>query len=305
MEKNELVEKIKKLTKEKEATILAHNYQIPQVQDIADYVGDSLQLSRIAQKIPCRIIVFCGVSFMAETAKILSPEKMVLLPRNEADCPMAAMVNPDSLREFRQMYPDAKVLSYVNTTAEVKAESDVCCTSANAIEVARNMDARKIIFLPDKNLASFVTKFVNENKQIIPYPGYCYVHERVQVENIIKAKKGHPDAEVIVHPECRPEVIEVADKVASTGGMIKYVKESPCKKFIIGTEEGIIHRLKKENPQKEFFTAGPALICRNMKFTTLKDVYLSLKEEKYQVMVRDDIRKRARVALDRMLEYSG
>lgn len=296
-----IVEKIKKLKRQKNSIILAHNYQIASVQDIADYVGDSLELSRIAQKIACRMIVFCGVRFMAETAKILSPEKIVLIPREEAICPMAAMADTDSLSELKRIHPDAKVLSYVNTTAEVKAESDACCTSANAIEVAQNMNARKIIFLPDRNLASFVAKFVNKDKQIIPYPGYCYVHERVRVEDIIKAKKAHPEAKVVVHPECRPEITDIVDKVASTGGMVTYVKNSSCKKFIIGTEEGMIHRLKKENPEKEFFVAAPALICQDMKLITLESVYVSLEEEKYQVMVNDDIAGRARIALDRML----
>jgi len=305
LEEKEIIENIEKLKKKKEAIILAHNYQLPVIQDIADFVGDSLQLSRRAQTVPCRVIVFCGVNFMAETAKILSPEKIVLHPRKEARCPMADMINADILRELKREYPDAKILSYVNTTAEVKAESDVCCTSSNAVEVAKNMEAEKILFLPDRNLARYVARFMGNGKEIITYQGYCYVHEKFRAEDIIKARKIHPDAKVVVHPECRAEVIELADKVTSTGGMVKFAKESSAKKFIIGTEEGLLHRLKKENPEKEFFTLGPARICQNMKLIRLEDVYLALKEEKYQVVVEDDIRERAKIALDRMLQYTG
>jgi len=303
LEKEDIIGKIEDLKKEKDAIILAHNYQRSEIQDIADFVGDSLELSRKAQSVSCRTVVFCGVRFMAETAKILSPEKMVLLPRKEAGCPMADMITQDTLKKLKEKHPGAQVLSYVNTNAEVKAESDVCCTSSNAVEVARNMTTQKIIFVPDRNLASFVSKFMK--KKIIPYKGYCYVHERIRAENIIKAKKLHPDAKVVVHPECLPEVIELADRVASTGGMVKFARESTAKKFIIGTEEGLIHRLKKENPGKEFFAAGSALMCLDMKLITLEDVYLSLREEKYQIVLEDSIRKKAKKALDRMLEYTG
>ncbi|MBC7190240.1 quinolinate synthase NadA, partial [Candidatus Aerophobetes bacterium] len=270
-----------------------------------DFVGDSLELSKKAQSISCKIIVFCGVTFMAETAKILSPEKKVLIPRKDARCPMADMIDAATLKEIRKKYPEAKVLSYVNTTAQVKAESDVCCTSANAVEVAKNMEADEIIFVPDRNLANYVASQLDKNKKIIPYEGWCYVHERIRKEDILKAKKVHPDAKIIVHPECRQEVIEEADMVASTGGMVKLAKNLPVKKIVIGTEEGLIHRLKKENPDKEFFTTGAALICKSMKLTRLEDVYISLKEEKYEVAVEKDVLKRAKDALERMFEYTG
>ena len=238
---------------------------------------------------------------MAETAKILSPDKVVLLPRKEAGCPMADMITKEELKKIKAEYPEAKVVSYVNTTADVKAESDVCCTSSNALNVAQNIDAEKIIFIPDRNLAGYVSKFVK--KEIIPYNGYCYVHNRIRGKDIKKVKEIYPDAVILVHPECRPEVIELADEVASTGGMIKLAKNSKAKKFIIGTEEGLIYRLKKENPEKEFFTAGSALMCYNMKLTNLEDVYLSLKEERYKIEIKDEVQKRAKKALDQMLEY--
>ncbi|MCD6406828.1 quinolinate synthase NadA [Candidatus Aerophobetes bacterium] len=301
MEKEKIIEQIKKLKKEKKAIILAHNYQIGEIQDIADFVGDSLELSKKAAGVSCRIIVFCGVRFMAETAKILSPEKKVLLPKKEAGCPLADMIKAEEARKLKQMYPDAEIVAYVNTNAEVKAESDICCTSANAVEVARKIKVEKIIFVPDKNLASYVAKNLPE-KRIIPFQGYCYVHDKIKKEDIAKAKENHPDAKVIVHPECRPEVIEIADMVASTGGMIRFAKESSAKKFIIGTEEGIIHRLKKENPEKEFFPIFPLPVCKDMKLTTLEDVYLALKEERYEIEIEESIRKKAKKALDRMLQ---
>jgi len=296
-----LVEKILRLKEEKDAVILAHNYQRGEIQKMADFVGDSLGLSREAEKLSCKVIIFCGVRFMAETAKILSPDKVVLLPRKEAGCPMADMITKDELRRIKLKYPEAKVVSYVNTTAEVKAESNVCCTSSNALKVVQNIDAKKIIFIPDRNLASYVSEFTD--KEIIPYNGYCYIHNRIREEEIKKAKEIHPDAVVLVHPECRPEVIKLADEVASTGGMIKFAKESKMREFIIGTEEGLIHRLKKENPEKEFFTAGPALMCYNMKLTSLEDVYLSLKEERYKIEIEDNVQRKAKKALDQMLKY--
>lgn len=305
MEKEKIIKEIKKLKRGKDAILLAHNYQLPEIQDIADFVGDSLELSKKAQNISCRIIVFCGVTFMAETAKILSPEKKVLIPRKDARCPMADMIDVATLKEIRKKYPGAKVLSYVNTTARVKAESDVCCTSANAVEVAKNMEADEIIFVPDRNLANYVATHLDKSKKIIPYEGWCYVHERIRKEDILKAKKVHPDAKIVVHPECKQEVIEEADMVASTGGMVKLAKKLPVKKIVIGTEEGLIHRLKKENPDKEFFVAGAALICKDMKLTRLEDVCISLREEKYEVAVEEDVLKRAKNALERMLEYTG
>ena len=296
-----LVEKIVHLKEEKDAVILVHNYQRSEIQDIADFLGDSLALSRQAEELTCKMIVFCGVRFMAETAKIISPDKVVLLPRKEAGCPMANMITKEELQKMKIKYPEARVVSYVNTTAEIKAESDVCCTSANAIAVVQNIDAERVIFIPDKNLANYVSRFTD--KEVIPHNGYCYVHDRIRAEDIKKAKEIHPDAVIFVHPECPPEVIELADEVASTGGMLKLARASEARKFIIGTEKGLIYRLKKENPEKEFFAAGPALICHDMKLTRLEDVYLSLKEERYKVEIEDNIAKRARKALNEMLRY--
>lgn len=302
MEKNELVEEIQRLKKEKDAIILVHNYQRPEIQDIADYIGDSLGLARISAKLNQSVIVFCGVRFMAETAKILSPSKTVLLPRQEAGCPMADMVTRDELKELKTKYPNAKVVSYVNTNADVKAETDVCCTSANAVKVITNIEAKEIIFTPDRNLADWVSRFVTD-KRIIPWDGYCYVHRRIKKDDVVLAKQLHPDAKLLVHPECNPDVIDIADEVLSTSGIVRYAKESNAKKFLIGTEEGIIYRLKKENPEKEFLAASLALMCVNMKVTHLIDVYNALVEEKYQIEIPSEIQQKAKRSLDAMLRY--
>ena len=297
----DVVEEIGRLKEEKKAIILVHNYQRPEIQDIADFLGDSLGLAREAAKTDARLIVFCGVRFMAETAKILSPEKVVLLPRKEAGCPMADMVTRKELRTLKEKYPDAKVVCYVNTNADVKAESDVCCTSANAVKVVKNVGARRIIFVPDKNLASYCQRFVH--KEIIPWNDYCYVHERITKEEVLLAEKRFPAAPLLVHPECRPEVVDVADEVLSTSGMVNFAKRSGEKRFLIGTEEGLIYRLKKENPGKEFYAAGIPKVCRNMKLTTLNDVYLALKEERYKVELSEDIMEHSRRSLEGMLSY--
>jgi len=296
---NDLVDKIAKLKKEKNAVILVHNYQRPEIQDIADFLGDSLELAREAAKTDARIIVFCGVRFMAETAKILSPEKTVLLPRKEAGCPMADMITAEDLRRLKKNYPDAKVVSYVNTNADVKTESDICCTSANAVKVVKNISAKRIIFTPDKNLAAYCQRFTD--KEIIPWNGCCYVHERITEKEVRLAKEKFPDALLLVHPECNPSVIELADEVLSTSGMLNFAKKSDKKRFLIGTEEGLIYRLKKENPEKEFYAAGTAKMCRNMKLTTLHDVYLSLKEERYPIELTGEITKSAGETLNAML----
>ncbi len=296
-----IVEEITKLKKEKNAIILVHNYQRPEIQNIADSLGDSLGLAREAAKTDARIIVFCGVRFMAETAKILSPGKMVLLPRKEAGCPMADMITAEDLRRLKKNYPDAKVVSYVNTNADVKAESDICCTSANAVKVVKNISAKRIIFTPDKNLAAYCQRFVD--KEIIPWNGYCYVHEKIREEEVRLAKEKLPDALLLVHPECNPSVIDLADEVLSTSGMVSFAKKSDKKRFLIGTEEGLIYRLKKENPEKEFYAAGTAKMCRNMKLTTLNDVYLSLKEERYAIELPEGIIKSAQKALMAMMKY--
>ena len=297
-----IVEEIIRLKKEKNAIILVHNYQRPEIQNIADSLGDSLGLAREAAKTDAQIIIFCGVRFMAETAKILSPEKMVLLPRKEAGCPMADMITAEDLRILKEKYPGAKVVSYVNTNADVKAESDICCTSANVIKVVRNIKAERVIFTPDKNLAAYCQRFVD--KEIIPWNGYCYVHEKIRKEEVRLAKEKFPDALLLVHPECNPSVIDLADEVLSTSGMLNFAEKSDKKKFLIGTEEGLIYRLKKENPGKEFYTAGTAKMCRNMKLTTLNDVYSSLKEERYAIELSEGIIKSAQKALMGMLKYA-
>lgn len=297
-----IVEEIIRLKKEKNAIILVHNYQRPEIQNIADSLGDSLGLARKAAKTDAQIIIFCGVRFMAETAKILSPEKMVLLPRKEAGCPMADMITAEDLRILKEKYPGAKVVSYVNTNADVKAESDICCTSANAIEVVKNIEAERVIFTPDKNLAAYCQRFVD--KEIIPWNGYCYVHEKIRKEEVRLAKEKFPDALLLVHPECNPSVIDLADEVLSTSGMLNFAEKSDKKKFLIGTEEGLIYRLKKENPGKEFYAAGTAKMCRNMKLTTLNDVYSSLKEERYAIELSEGIIKSAQKALMEMLKYA-
>lgn len=295
-----LIETIQKLKKEKNAIILAHNYQRPEIQDIADFLGDSFGLSKKASETSAEIIVFCGVRFMAETAKILSPDKIVLLPRKEAGCPLADMATAEDLIKLKGKYKDVKVVSYVNTTAEIKAESDICCTSANAVKVVKNIKAEKIIFTPDKNLADYVSRFTNQ--EIIPWDGYCYVHTEIQKEDVIKAKTQHPNAVVIVHPECEKEVIDASDEVLSTGGMVRFAKESKYREFLIGTEQGIIYRLKKGTPDKEFYPIRKS-ICRDMKLTKLKDVYLSLVEERYKIEIPENIQQKAKKSLSKMLEY--
>ncbi|HOK56524.1 MAG TPA: quinolinate synthase NadA [bacterium] len=297
-----MIEEILKLKKEKDAIILAHNYQIPEIQDIADFVGDSLELARKASQIEAKIIVFCGVKFMAETAKILSPDKKVLLPDLDAGCPLTDMAKYEDVLKIKEKYPDAWVVSYVNTNAIVKAITDVCCTSANADKVVRNVPAKKIIFLPDKNLCWYVKQKVPD-KEIICWDGYCFVHRLFKAEDVIKAREKYPDSEIIVHPECDPEVQKLADGIYSTSGMLKRAKESKAKIMIIGTEEGLLHRLKKENPEKEFYSLGSSKICPNMKKITIEKLYKSLKEEIYEINLKQIIIEKGKKSLERMLEY--
>lgn len=297
---NETVKEILKLKKQRNAIILAHNYQREEIQEIADFVGDSLELSRQATEVSCDVIVFCGVHFMAETAAILNPDKTVLLPEIDAGCPMADMVDVGKLQALMKQYPEAAVVSYVNTTAEVKAMSYICCTSANAPKIVKAIPYDEVIFVPDKNLADWVKKNVPD-KKIIAYDGFCPTHHMIKKEDVLRAKQQYPDALVVVHPECRPEVIELADHVASTSGMVRFASASNAKKFIIGTETGLIYRLKKENPDKEFYPIKKTMICPNMKITTLQSVLLALKENKYIIKVPEDIRVKAKEALDRML----
>jgi quinolinate synthase len=296
-----LVDKILRLKREKKAIILAHNYQRPEIQDIADYVGDSIGLSRRAmEERDAEIILFSAVDFMAESAAILNPDKKVLLPSKGARCPMAQMLRADEVRRWKRRYPKAPVLLYVNTLAEVKAEADICCTSANAVKVVNAIDSDTILFGPDLNLALYVQG--KTSKKIIPIPekGFCPTHVLFQKGDILLLKEEHPDAVVIVHPECTPDVQEIADYIGSTSQMCRFAKELSARKFIIGTEEGLIHRLRKENPSKEFILAYEGAICPNMKLNTLERVYTALKEEKYQVNVPKPIAKRARQALERM-----
>lgn len=301
---NESLKKIiAKLKKKRNAVIIAHNYQRDEVQEIADISGDSLALAQAAVRTDAEVIVFCGVHFMAESASILNPGKKVLLPVVEAGCPLADMITPEKLRAKKKQYPEAAVVCYVNTSAEVKAESDIACTSSNAVEVVKSLKEKQIIFVPDKNLGRFVQLQVPE-KEIILWEGFCPTHIRVQEEDIVKAKTGHPHAEVVVHPECNPEVLALADHICSTGGMFKYVKSSKSQEFIIGTESGMLYKLQKENPDKKFYLPTQNLVCANMKLITLGWVAHSLEKLVYEVKVCDEVREKALKALERMLKVA-
>ena len=299
----DLKKRIRQLKKEKNAVILAHNYQREEIQNIADIVGDSLQLARAAAKVDADIIEFCGVRFMAESASILNPDKKVLLPVKEAGCPLADMITSEKLKSLRSQYPDAACVCYVNSSAEVKAQSDVACTSSNAIEVVRSLPNKRIIFVPDENLAKYVQLHVPE-KEIILWKGFCPTHIRLSEEEVIKAKREHPQTEFLAHPECRPEVLKLADQVCSTGGMFKYAHASDAREFIIGTESGMLYRLKKENPDKKFYLPSEHLICANMKLTTLGWIAHSLELGIYEIKVAEEIRVKAKKSLDRMLEIT-
>ncbi len=297
----QLVERILSLKQRKNAVILAHNYQLGEVQDVADFVGDSLELSQKAAGTESDIIVFCGVHFMAETASILCPERTVLLPDTHAGCPMADMITADRLREKKREHPRATVVCYINSSAEVKAESDICCTSANAVRVVSKLtDVEEIIFVPDQYLGDYVAS--KTGRQMILWPGFCPTHTRLQAQAISRIKAEHPRAKVIVHPECRPEVRALADIVLSTGGMIRFARETDAEEIVVGTEIGIIHRLKKENPGKRFIHASEQAVCPNMKLITLEKVLWSLEEMAIEVKVPEEIRIRAKRAVDKMLE---
>lgn len=299
MKKSELASRIELLKKERQAVILAHNYQIEEVQDVADFVGDSLQLSQEAAKQEADVIVFCGVHFMAETAAILSPEKTVLMPDIDAGCPMADMITGSELRDWKKQYPGRKVVCYVNTSAEVKAECDICCTSSNALQVVEALDGDEILFAPDKNLAAYVARFTD--KKVIPWDGYCYVHNNIRLRHVREKKKQWPDAEVWVHPECRPEVIDIADKVLSTGKMVKEARITKKTDILIGTESGIIYRMKKENPGKNFYPVKDLAHCSNMKKIDLPKVLASLEGMVHKVEVPVEISRRARGAIEEMV----
>lgn len=296
----QLAEKILSLKKERNAVILAHNYQLGEVQDIADFVGDSLELSQNAARTNADVIVFCGVNFMAETASILCPDKIVLLPVMEAGCPMANMIRAEDLRKMKKEHPGAVIVCYINTTAEVKAESDICCTSANAVRLVQGLEAREIIFVPDQYLGHYVS--TKTGKKMILWPGYCPTHVRIQAEDIHRLRKMYPGAEVMVHPECRPEVVAIADFVLSTGGMIRHARSSQAAEIIVGTEIGLIHRLRKENPDKVFIPVSEQAVCPNMKMITLENILWSMEDMSPRVKVAGDIRLKARKAVDRMIE---
>ena len=297
-------DEINRLKSERKAVILAHNYQIEEVQDVADYLGDSLGLSRTASTVDAEVIVFCGVHFMAETASILCPDKTVLLPDPHAGCPMADMITRTQLIELKRQHPNAVTVGYVNTSAEVKAELDICCTSANAVEVVESVGSeQQIIFVPDKYLGAFVES--RTGRTLIKWNGYCPTHAMILPQDISACQRQYPNAEIVVHPECTPEVIQIADSVLSTSGMCSYVSESSSSEFIIGTEVGIVHRLRKENPQKKFYPVRKQTICPNMKLITCQKVLQSLRDMRHEVRVSNEIRRSALKALDRMLQIGA
>jgi quinolinate synthase len=297
-----LADRIAELRQKRNAVILAHNYQLGEVQDVADFVGDSLELSQNAARTQANVIVFCGVHFMAETASILCPDKTVLLPDLSAGCPMANMINAKDLRRMKSEHPDAAAVCYINTTAEVKAESDICCTSANAVKVIQKLDAGEIIFVPDQYLGAYVSK--QTGRDMILWPGYCPTHARIRAADVRRLRQEYPRADVMVHPECRPEVIEMADYVLSTGGMIRHARNTPKTEIVVGTEIGIIHRLRKENPGKTFIPVSEQAVCPRMKLITLESVVWSLEDLSPEVRVPEETRIRAKRAVDRMLQFA-
>ncbi len=298
--REELVARIAEFRKERNAVILAHNYQIGEVQDVADFVGDSLELSQKAAAVAEDVIVFCGVHFMAETASVLSPTKTVLIPDPQAGCPMADMITAEELVAWKKQWPGRPVVCYVNTSAAVKAECDICCTSSNAVRVVESCAGNEVLFAPDRNLAAYVSRF--SKKKIIPWDGHCYVHNNITARDIREKKALHPEAEVWAHPECRPDVIDLADKVLSTGKMVKEAKATDGRAVIVATEPGIIYRLKKDRPDVDFFPAREMAFCVNMKKITLKKVYMTLDRMVHRVTVPPEIADRARGAIEKMVK---
>ena len=298
-----LRKKILELKKKRNAIIVAHNYQRDEIQDIADITGDSLALSKAVAKTDAAVVVFCGVQFMAETASILSPDKTILLPVKEAGCTLADMANVRSVKQMRKRFPGAPVVSYVNTSARIKAASDICCTSSNAVAVVKSLKQKRVIFAPDENLGRFVQQQLPE-KEIIFWWGFCPTHIRLSEEDVLKAKKVHPRARFIAHPECRPEVLKQADYVSSTAGMAEYVKKSRCREFIVGTESGMLYKMRKESPGKRFYLASEHLICADMKLITLGWVARSLELMEHKIRVPAAVRRKAKAALDKMMEVS-
>ncbi len=295
----EIISQIQSLKSQRKAVILVHNYQRSEVQDIGDFVGDSLELSQNAAKTDADVIVFCGVHFMAETASILCPDKKVLLADIHAGCPMANMITADKLKARKKELPGVPVVCYVNTSAAVKAESDICCTSANAAKVVESVDAPEVLFIPDQYLGNWVAS--RTGKKLHLWHGYCPTHARILAEDILKRKREYPRAKVMVHPECKPDVIALADEVLSTGGMVRFARQTDVAEIIVGTEIGIIHRLSKENPGKKFIHASEKAVCPNMKLTTLEKVLWCLQDMKFEVKVPEYIRVKAKLAVDRML----
>ncbi len=300
----ELIAKVNRLKKERKAIILSHNYQIPEVQDVADFTGDSLELSLKASKTDAKVIVFCGVHFMAETAAILCPDKKVLMPDPHAGCPMADMITGDQLRALKKEHPGAVVVCYVNTTAEVKAESDICCTSSNAVKVVQSIpEGKEIIFVPDKHLAKFVEE--QTGRKMIIYDGYCPSHVRIMADELHKAQASYCDAPVLVHPESPADIVKEADQVLSTSGICRVSRESSASTIIVATEPGIIHRLKKESPEKTFIPACKWCNCANMKMNTLEKILWVLEDMENEVVVPADIRAKARSAVEKMLQIAA
>ncbi len=301
-ERADLHARVRELRDERDAVILAHNYQLGEVQDVADFLGDSLDLSRRAAETDAKVIVFCGVRFMAETAAILAPDRVVLLPEPRAGCPMADMIDAESLRAEKARHPGAAVVCYVNTSAEVKAESDVCCTSANAAEVVSRFPAdREILFVPDRNLGRNVQLATGRERMVL-WPGFCNVHDRIRPEHVERRRAEHPDAAVVVHPECRPEVVALADAALSTSGILRFAAEHEARTLVVGTELGIIHRLQKESPDKVFVPLTEQAVCPDMKVTTLEHLVWALESLEPRVTVEEEVRRRAEVAVRRMTD---
>jgi len=297
-----MIEEILRLKKEKNTVVLAHNYQPKKIQEIADFAGDSLGLARKAQQVNAEKILMCGVDFMAETASILNPDKKVFIPSLEANCPMAAQLKPEEITKAKEKYPDARIVLYVNTSAKCKALADACCTSANAADIVNAMDSETVIFGPDNNLGWFVKQRSSKKLVDIPSMGYCYAHRKIMEEEVLAQKEKHPEALVLAHPECNPEVQKLADRIESTSGMLNVAGEEKAKEFIIATEKEMLYRLGKENPGKKFYAASENAVCGAMKKINLENVLESLREEKHEVKVPEEIAEPARKAIEKMLE---
>ena len=298
-----IIEKIKKLKEEKNAIVLAHSYQNIEVDEVADFVGDSLYLSQMAKNTNADIIVFAGVYFMAQTAKIISPDKKVLLPNLHAGCLMADMINHEQMVRFKKDYPDTPVVCYINSTAEVKAECDICCTSSNALEIVKSLNTNRVLFIPDANLGKWVEKQLS-NVEVITYDGNCPVHNNIKIDDITEARKKYPNARILIHPECKPEVSELGDYVGSTSGIIDYVKKSKDKQFVIVTEKGVADRLKRDYPEKEFILIKDNMLCESMKLTTLEEILYSLENEVNEITLDEKVRRLSSNCIEKMLKVS-